>query len=88
VAGVVSKAPVGIDIEKIKPISDSLFNRIVDVEELKCFDDESKQVIFFRSFTAKEAVLKKTSGLNHHYLVLHLDSLCVVFVFFRARSIG
>jgi 4'-phosphopantetheinyl transferase len=61
VAGVISKEPVGIDIEKVKPVSDSLFNRIVDEEELKCFTDEDRQVMFFRTFTAKEAVLKKTS---------------------------
>ncbi len=61
VAGVISKKTVGIDIEKIKPISDSLFNRIVDDEELKCFNGGDRQVAFFRAFTSKEAVLKKTS---------------------------
>jgi len=63
VAGVVSRKPVGIDIERIKPVTDALFQKIVHPDEKKQFkhkDDCSKKKQFFRAFTAKEAVLKKT----------------------------
>ncbi|MCP3876238.1 MAG: 4'-phosphopantetheinyl transferase superfamily protein [Desulfobacteraceae bacterium] len=61
VAGVVSKEKIGIDIEQIKDISDRLFDRIVDSDERAHFGNQDKNIIFFRAFTAKEAVLKKTS---------------------------
>lgn len=60
VAGIVSKESVGIDIEQIKEVSDALFKRIVDPEEWRHFVNPEKQLVFFRAFTAKEAVLKKT----------------------------
>ncbi|MBU1343463.1 MAG: 4'-phosphopantetheinyl transferase superfamily protein [Proteobacteria bacterium] len=61
VAGVVSKQKVGIDLEKVKTVSDALFERIVDPDEGVQFKDQDRQIVFFRVFTAKEAVLKKTS---------------------------
>jgi len=61
VAGVVSKETVGIDIEQIKDVSDALFERIVDSSEGSHFKSQDKQMAFFRAFTAKEAVLKKTT---------------------------
>jgi len=57
-AGLVSKSPAGIDIEKIKNISDPLFQRIVSNREKKCFEINDQKIIFFRCFTAKEALLK------------------------------
>ncbi len=60
VAGVVSKEEIGIDIEQIKDVSDGLFDRIVDPVEQALFKNEDRTDIFFRVFTAKEAVLKKT----------------------------
>jgi 4'-phosphopantetheinyl transferase len=59
VAGVASAKEVGIDIEKLKPISDTLFRRIVDETEALRFPDRDRSLVFFRVFTAKEAVLKK-----------------------------
>lgn len=61
VAGVVSKQRVGIDIEQLKPVSDALFKRIVDKTEASCFLNPDRIFVFFRVFTAKEAVLKKTA---------------------------
>ncbi len=58
VAGLVSKSAAGIDVEKIKSISPALFNRIVSPKEKKCFGSDTDNNIFFRCFTAKEAVLK------------------------------
>ncbi len=85
VAGVISKTAVGIDIEKVKPVSDALFNRIVDDDELKCFSGEERRVMFFRAFTAKEAVLKKTSvgikGLSNTKVISVVDETNLVVEF-------
>ncbi len=61
VAGVVSKERIGIDIEQIKDISNALFDRIIDPEERMQFGNQDRLIAFFRAFTAKEAVLKKTT---------------------------
>ncbi len=58
VAGIVSRSGTGIDIEKIKPVSDSLFKRICSADERKLFKQDDYNLAFFRSFTSKEAVLK------------------------------
>jgi len=60
VAGVVSKGKIGIDLEQIKDVSDAVFKRIVDPEEKALFMGQDRSLIFFRTFTAKEAVLKRT----------------------------
>lgn len=87
VAGVVSRQRVGIDIEQVKSVSDSMFRRIVDEKEFSHFINQDKMLIFFRAFTAKEAVLKKTGvgikGLSktkidgmwddHNLIVQYLD---------------
>ena len=59
VAGVVSVCPVGIDIECIKPVSAGLFSRICRKEEAVLFHGLSREMVFFKCFTAKEAVLKR-----------------------------
>ncbi|MFH0924335.1 MAG: 4'-phosphopantetheinyl transferase superfamily protein [bacterium] len=64
VAAVVGKTLIGIDIEKIQPRSESLFDYIASQDEwvLICGD---KWDFFFRIWTAKEAVLKATGvGLS------------------------
>ncbi len=58
VAGVVSEVPAGIDLEKIKPVSRRLFERVVCEAERGSFESDDPDVAFFRTFTAKEAVLK------------------------------
>ncbi|WP_232366998.1 4'-phosphopantetheinyl transferase family protein [Desulfocicer vacuolatum] len=58
VAGVVSRRPVGIDIEEIKPVAPGLFRRICSKGETRLFHDVLREIVFFRCFTAKEAVLK------------------------------
>lgn len=60
VAGVVAKSPVGIDIEKIKPVSDRLIKRVVKPKESSLFRHTDPYAVFFKVFTAKEAVLKHT----------------------------
>jgi 4'-phosphopantetheinyl transferase len=59
VAGVVSVCPVGIDIECMKPVSAGVFARICRKEEVVLFQGLSRETVFFKCFTAKEAVLKR-----------------------------
>ena len=67
VAVVISRAEVGIDIERLKaPKSDSFANRILNEEELCRFDavsDEEERVKYIiSSWTSKEALFKTTGG--------------------------
>lgn len=57
VGGVVSGKETGIDIEKIKPVSKALMNKVAGPEEW-ALSDSDKEIIFFRFWTSKEAVLK------------------------------
>jgi 4'-phosphopantetheinyl transferase len=57
VAGVVSPHPVGIDLEKIRTCSAALFGKVADESEW-ALSPEAPQRLFFRFWTAKEAVLK------------------------------
>ena len=56
VAAVVSKDKVGIDIEEIKPRTESIFSYVASDEEWKL--KEKSWDTFFRYWTAKEATLK------------------------------
>ena len=58
VAGVAAKHPTGIDIEKIRPVENRLFDRVINASERKLLDADSS-LLFFRFWTAKEAVLKR-----------------------------
>ena len=79
VAGVVSLYLVGIDIELIKPVSSRLFGRICSEQEAGLFHATPREIVFFRCFTAKEAVLKLhgvgLSGLSNVSVVDVFDSL-------------
>ncbi len=55
--GVVSSARIGIDIEKIRPCSESLFRKTADDREWGLADIDPFK-LFFRYWTSKEAVLK------------------------------
>lgn len=67
VGGVVSGKATGLDIEKIKPFSKALLKKIADPKEW-ALSDSDKEIIFFRFWTSKEAVLKASgkgiSGLS------------------------
>jgi len=58
VAGIVSLEPVGIDIERLKPVTKGVFEKILTLEEAACFGNGDPVDTFFRAFTAKEALLK------------------------------
>ena len=57
VAAVCSPSPVGIDIERLRPVSQGLRKRLADPTEWD-LAPTIDQAIFFRYWTAKEAVLK------------------------------
>ncbi len=57
VAAVVSKEKIGIDIEEIKPRSESIFSLVASEVEWELSKDRS-WCTFFRYWTAKEATLK------------------------------
>jgi 4'-phosphopantetheinyl transferase len=57
VTAVVADVPVGIDIERIKEVSEGLYKKIASDEEWN-LSAENRQHLFFRYWTAKEAVLK------------------------------
>jgi 4'-phosphopantetheinyl transferase len=57
VAAVAAPVPVGIDIEKIRPVKEGLAERIAASGEWGLFPGEGLSD-FFRCWTAKEAVLK------------------------------
>lgn len=58
VAGVAAKHPTGIDVEKIRPVENLLFDRVIGESERKLMDADPN-FLFFRFWTAKEVVLKR-----------------------------
>jgi len=59
VGGVVAPRPVGLDIERITACSAGLMKKVADAAEWDLSSDPSPK-LFFRYWTAKEAVLKAT----------------------------
>jgi len=67
VGGVIAQTETGIDIEKIKSCSMALCNKIAGPREW-ALSDSDREMLFFRFWTSKEAVLKAAgtgiSGLS------------------------
>jgi phosphopantetheine--protein transferase-like protein len=62
---VVSGTPVGIDIEKIKPVTDKLINYVCNENEREYIESgNDKEYRFFAVWTAKEAYFKKNGGVG------------------------
>lgn len=57
VGGVAAPLPVGMDVETIRPVNDALMRKIADDHEWALAAGD-RQALFFRFWTAKEAVLK------------------------------
>ncbi len=66
VGGVLSSQPVGIDIEKIEPCSRGLFKKTATDAEWALADQSTDEfTLFYRYWTAKEAVVKtSTAGIK------------------------
>jgi 4'-phosphopantetheinyl transferase len=58
VVGVVASNPIGIDIERIRPVDFALYNKIADLDEWGLGGEKGDLHLFFRYWTAKETVLK------------------------------
>lgn len=58
VGGVLAPSPVGLDLEKIRPCSEALFRKAASEEEWALAGRSDRDQLFFRYWTAKEAVLK------------------------------
>lgn len=99
VGGVVAGFRTGIDIERIQPIQNALYHKTATDDEWR-LSGEAPLQLFFRYWTAKEAVLKAAAiGLkdltrcrvgkvvdDHHLLVDYLDkSWMVAQVFFEGH---
>ena len=57
VTAVAADVPIGIDIEKARTVTPGLYQKIATEEEWR-LGSESREHLFFRYWTAKEAVLK------------------------------
>ncbi len=58
VAGVAAGHPIGIDVEKIRAVSNRLFDKVLNKAE-QCLMETDQALTFFRCWTAKEVVLKR-----------------------------
>ena len=67
-AGIAAREPVGIDIETVRPVRPGLMEKISDADERRLAEPVT-EMMFFRFWTAKEAVLKAVGiglrGLSH-----------------------
>ena len=68
VACVVGSRPVGIDVESVRPLKESLVRYTMsEIEQQKIFGAENPALMFTRLWTMKEASLKLTGeGLRDH----------------------
>jgi 4'-phosphopantetheinyl transferase len=57
VGGVIARARIGIDLEKIRPVKEALHRKTAHENEWALSDTE-KTILFFRYWTSKESVLK------------------------------
>jgi len=76
VAGVVADFPIGVDIEKIRPCAPGLYRMAADEAEWK-LGGGAGDLLFFRYWTAKEAVLKSLgiglTGLSQCRIIQIVD---------------
>lgn len=85
VGGVAALAPVGIDLETLRPINAALMDRVADADEWYLTGDERCEKTFFRFWTAKEAVLKAEgkgfAGISRCRIVKIVDPTRMVLTF-------
>lgn len=85
VGGIVAPEKTGIDIETLKPISEGLFEKTAFDSEWNLSEEPRSHTLFFRFWTAKEAVLKATgvgiSGLLKCRIIEITDPLHLVLNF-------
>jgi 4'-phosphopantetheinyl transferase len=84
VAAVTAPHPIGIDIEQLKPVNPALQQRLASEAEW-ALAPEITQALFFRYWTAKEAVLKAVglgfAALSHCRIQAIVDAQQLVVAF-------
>ena len=77
VAVAVSKAQIGVDIEKIRELDLKIINQISSEKDLEYFDNSSdKKDTFFKIWTFKEAFVKKTGeGISSKIKDIYINYL-------------
>jgi 4'-phosphopantetheinyl transferase len=87
VGGVASPQPVGLDLETIRPVRDALLSKVADEAEWRLAGGKNER-IFFRLWTAKEAVLKAVgkgmAGLSRCRIVAVTDESNMVLTYDNA----
>lgn len=88
VGGVASRLPVGMDLETIRPVNDALLAKVADDCEWQLADGD-RQRVFFRFWTAKEAVLKAVgkgmAGLSRCRVVAIVDDTRMTLTYDETR---
>ena len=88
VAGVVADFPIGVDIEKIRPCAPGLYRMAADEAEWK-LGGGAGDLLFFRYWTAKEAVLKSVGiglqGLSKCRIVKIVDEHHLILSYKRSE---
>lgn len=81
IAVAISRYPVGLDIEQIRPQSDALIKKTMNAAEQKQIaDSQSPDVTFTSLWTQKEAVLKlRGTGIvdELHDVLAGCDNICI-----------
>lgn len=88
-AGVVAPGPVGIDIEKLRSCTEALFLKTGTDEEWGLGGEPKDNHLFFRYWTAKEAVLKTTGAGFREFSdcrVVRIVDERVLSLFYRGRE--
>ena len=84
VGGVAAPFPVGLDLETIRPVSDALLAKVADEREWRLASGDRLEM-FFRFWTAKEAVLKAVgkgiAGLSRCRIIEVVDDSRMMLTF-------
>lgn len=89
VAGVVAPGPVGIDIERVKSCSEALFKKTGTDEEWALGSGPPDDHLFFRYWTAKEAVLKAGGAGFREFSQCRVRQIVdekILLLFYRGRE--
>ncbi len=88
VAAVAARCPVGIDLERLRPVSEALYIRLAGADEWR-LGQERDEALFLRYWTAKEAVLKAVgqglAGLSRCRIRAIVDDRCLKVLYDRTE---
>lgn len=88
VGGVAAPLPVGFDLETVRPVNEALMTKIAEKDEWRLAGGH-QPALFFRFWTAKEAVLKAVgkgiAGLTRCRVREVVDERCMILTFDEQR---